>query len=73
MDLIQKLRLRESFLTTKEVMELLRTRRNTLCEWVRRGRIPAIRTSNGYLYDPRLLADWLMERTTAKTSKRRAA
>ncbi len=66
MDLTEQLRERTSFLTTKEVMELLQLQRNTLCDWVRTGRIPAIRSGNGYLYDPHHLADWLAERTTGK-------
>jgi hypothetical protein len=41
MDLIEELRGRESYLTTKEVMQLLRCRRNTLCGWVRNRRISA--------------------------------
>jgi excisionase family DNA binding protein len=48
MDLIQELRARENFLSTAEVMKLLQLRRGTLCEWVRAGRIPAIRVGNAY-------------------------
>ena len=69
MDLIEELRRTDSFLTTKDVMKLLQVGRNTLCEWVRAGRIPAIRSGNGYLYDPRLLADWLFERSTKAKTK----
>jgi excisionase family DNA binding protein len=64
MDLIQELRRRESFLTTKEVMELLQLRRNTVCDWANAGRIPAVRTASGYRFDPRVLADWLVARST---------
>ena len=67
MDLIQELRQRTAYLSTKEMMELLQKNRNTLCNWVRRGRIPAIRIDNEYLYDPRLIADWLTKRQTVKT------
>jgi excisionase family DNA binding protein len=73
MDLIEELRRRVDYLTTKEVMQLLRVRRNTLCHWVRRGTIGAIRSGNGYLFDPRILADWLRERETAAITKRRVA
>ena len=69
MDLIDRLRERSSFLTTKEVMELLQLRRNTLCHWVRAGRLPAIRSGTGYLYDPHRLADWLDQRTTGPASR----
>ena len=73
MDLLGRFRQRSSFLTTKEVMELLQLRRNTLCQWVRAGRLPAIRSGNGYLYDPYLLADWLAVRATVGSSKRVAS
>jgi excisionase family DNA binding protein len=49
-------------------MELLLVTRNTLCEWVRTGRLAAIRVGNAYLYDPQVLADWLTKRQTMKTS-----
>lgn len=69
MGLIEELRGRESYLTTTEVMQLLRCERNTLCRWVRNARIPAIRSGNGYLFDPRLLADWLSQRSTTKSRR----
>jgi excisionase family DNA binding protein len=64
MDLVQELRQRGTYLSTAEVMSLLDTSRGTLCEWVRVGRISAVRKGNAYLFDPRRLADWLSERTT---------
>jgi excisionase family DNA binding protein len=69
MELTDELRQRKTYLSTIEVMILLRVTRNTLCEWVRTGRITAVRRGNGYLFDPRMLADWLEQRTT---SRRRA-
>jgi excisionase family DNA binding protein len=45
-------------------MELLDMSRGTLCEWVRAGRISAVRKGNAYLFDPRKLADWLANRKT---------
>jgi excisionase family DNA binding protein len=66
MSLIEELRARQNFLSTVEVMSLLHITRGTLCEWVRSGRITAIRIGNGYLFDPRLLADWLAARTTSR-------
>ena len=68
MDLIEELRRRDNFLSTREVMDLLQVTRNTLCEWVRTGRLVAIRVGNGYLYDPRILAAWLTKRQTVKTT-----
>ncbi|ADW67171.1 helix-turn-helix domain-containing protein [Granulicella tundricola] len=64
MDLIEQLRQRNTFLSTLETMDLLDMSRGTLCEWVRAGRISAVRKGNAYLFDPRRLADWLAERTT---------
>jgi hypothetical protein len=60
MDLIDELRRRENTLTTLEVMHLLRVRHRTLCEWVRVCRFNACR-----------LADWLVQRAMAETSRRR--
>ncbi|MGB7171814.1 MAG: helix-turn-helix domain-containing protein [Acidobacteriaceae bacterium] len=65
MDLINDLMQRQSYLSTKEVMILLQKTRNTLCQWVRSGRLPAIRLGNEYLYDPRVLAEFLSNRLTA--------
>ena len=47
MELIDELRKRKTYLSTIEVMMLLRVTRNTLCEWVRTGRITAVRRGNG--------------------------
>jgi excisionase family DNA binding protein len=73
MDLTQVLRDRNTFLTTSEVMELLRCRRNTLCDWVRDGRIPAARVGNSYLFDPGRIADWIDQRTTGMSRDRKAS
>lgn len=50
-------------------MALLGKTRNTLCDWARTGRIPAVRMGNEYLYDPRQLADWLDCRRTTEAAK----
>ncbi|MBV8114689.1 MAG: helix-turn-helix domain-containing protein [Silvibacterium sp.] len=68
MDLIEELRTRQSYLSTEEVMQLIQKTRNTLCQWVRRGYFPAIRVGKEYLYDPRLVADWLARRQTGHPS-----
>ena len=73
MELIDELRRRETYLSTVEVMSLLLVTRGTLCDWVRTGRITAIRRGNGYLFDPRMLADWLEQRTTSRCRTRAAA
>ena len=72
MELLEELRRRGTYLSTREVMELLQVRRNTLCEWVRKGRIRAIRIGNAYAFDPHLLADWLLKRQTAAAPRRPA-
>jgi excisionase family DNA binding protein len=71
-ELIEELRRRRTYLATREVMELLHVTRNTLCAWVRRGRITAIRIGNGYVFDPHLLADWLSKRQTTGSPRRSA-
>jgi excisionase family DNA binding protein len=53
-------------------MELLQVTRNTLCDWVRRGRIAAIRVGNAYVFDPHVLADWLGKRQTTSAPGRSA-
>ena len=53
-----------TLMTTKEVIDLLRITRNTLCEGCRSGRIPHSRLPNGeYRFDPSRLAHWLNERS----------
>jgi excisionase family DNA binding protein len=66
MDIIEELRNRKTYLPTKEMVGLLRVTRNTLCDWVRVGRLPAIRVGNAYLYDPRMMAEWLTRQQTVK-------
>jgi len=62
--LATNLRQQTRCLTTKEVMHLLQLRRNTVCDWVTAGKMPAIRTSSGYRFDPMALASWIEARTT---------
>jgi excisionase family DNA binding protein len=73
MDLIEELRREERYLSTREVMGLLKIRRTTLCQWVRQGKLTAVRTGNRYLYDPRKLADWLSARQTGAAPAPRIA
>jgi excisionase family DNA binding protein len=73
MNLIEALRSRTTYLGTNEVVALIGVTRNTLCQWVRSSRITAIRVGNAYLFDPRILADWLEERQTKILTSRRAA
>ena len=71
MGLIKHLRRRRTYLSTRE-MELLHVTRNTLCAWVRRGRVTAIRIGNRCVFDPHLLADWLGKRQTMSSQRRSA-
>ncbi len=73
MNLIEELRGRTTYLVTIEVMALIGVTRNTLCDWVRTGKLSAIRMGNAYLFDPYTLADWLEERKTKTPALRRAA
>jgi excisionase family DNA binding protein len=70
MNLIDQLRERKTFLSTTEVMDLLRVTRNTLCQWVREGRVTAIRVGNAYLFDPCFIAEWLSLRQTGNPARR---
>jgi excisionase family DNA binding protein len=72
MELIEELMGRQSYLSTKEVMGLLQKTRNTLCEWVRHGKFPAVRVGNEYMYDPREVAAWLAKRQTMREGGRAA-
>lgn len=71
MQLTKQLRDSKRYLTTTEVMELLSLRRNTLCSWIKTGRMPAILTGNGYRFDPMELADWIDARHTSAVSRLR--
>jgi hypothetical protein len=57
--IIHQLRDRKTYLTTSEVMAIIRKSRNTLCGYVRDGVLSAIRMGDGYLFDPQVIADWL--------------
>ena len=57
--LTEELRKRTELLTTSQVMRLLSKRRNTICDWVRDGCLPATRLGNSYRYDPAVIASWL--------------
>jgi excisionase family DNA binding protein len=73
MELIDELRQLERYLSTREIMNLFGVRRTTLCQWVRAGRISAIRLGNRYMFDPHNLASWLAARETVRHSARKAA
>jgi excisionase family DNA binding protein len=60
--IIQQLSVRKTYVSSTEVIDILRISRQTFCDWVRAGRLPAIRSGNRYLVDPSVLASWLRAR-----------
>jgi excisionase family DNA binding protein len=61
--IIEQLKGRQTYLSTTEVMAILRVTRQTLCGWVRDGVIPAVRIGKGNVFDPSSLATWLEARS----------
>jgi excisionase family DNA binding protein len=60
--IIDQLKGRKSYLTSTEVMEITGVTRQTLCTWVQRGVIQAVRIGKGNAFDPGTLAAWLEAR-----------
>ncbi|MGI9070507.1 MAG: helix-turn-helix domain-containing protein [Bryobacteraceae bacterium] len=62
--LVAELRKRKGFLTTGEVMSFVNIkRRDTICKYVRRGKLKAHdRIGNGYRFCPLYIADWIERR-----------
>ena len=62
--IIDQLRQRKAYLSTTEVMAILRINRATLCGYCRASLIPHIRMPDfSYRFDPVALHGWLSERT----------
>lgn len=61
---IAELRQRTKALTTAEVKDILNIkRRDTICKWVREGKLEALRdVANGYRFSPQYMADWMEAR-----------
>ena len=57
--ILTQLRSRTTYMSGKEVMTLIGVSRNTLCQWVRTGLIPALKIGKDYRYDPATLATWI--------------
>ena len=49
--IVAKLKLRTSYLSSTEVMEILRRSRKTLCAWVKARDIPAVRAGRDNMFD----------------------
>jgi excisionase family DNA binding protein len=63
----------EGFLTPAEVAELLRLRVQTVYEYIRLGRLPAVRLRKGYRISREDLAEFLEASKTAKRDTRAVA
>jgi len=60
--LVQKLRSRAGLLTIAEVSDLLGFHEVTLRNWVRSGKLPAVRIAGQWRFDPAELAGWVEAR-----------
>lgn len=60
--LVQKLRARIGLLGIAEVSELLGFHEVTLRNWVRAGKLPAVRIAGQWRFDPAELAGWVEAR-----------
>ena len=60
--LIQKLRASKGLLTINEVAELLGFHPVSIRNWVRTGKLPAVRIAGQWRFDPAELAGWVEAR-----------
>jgi excisionase family DNA binding protein len=60
--LVQKLHARTGLLTIAEVSELIGFHAVTIRNWVRAGRLPAVRIAGQWRFDPAELAGWVEAR-----------
>ena len=60
--IIDQLKQRKTYSTGTEVMELFCLSRNTLCRYVRDGRLLAVRVGKDNRFDPAVLSAWLEAR-----------
>jgi hypothetical protein len=64
--IIDQLKQRVSYLTSSEVMAILRINRATLCRYCRQGLIPHLRMPDlSYRFDPLALEGWLRMRSVS--------
>jgi excisionase family DNA binding protein len=57
--LVQNLRARTGLLTIAQVSDLLGFHEVTLRNWVRAGKLPAVRIAGQWRFDPAELAGWV--------------
>ena len=64
LSILEHLRQRQTLLSSSEVMPILGITRDTLCDWVRAGKLEAYKMSDGYKFEPLVVARWLEARRT---------
>ena len=62
--IVDQLRQRTTYLRATEVMSILGVTRNTLCDWINAGILPAFRLGKNNVCDPAELAAFLETRRT---------
>ena len=62
--IIEQLRQRTTYVRASEVMSILGITRNTLCDWINAGTLPAFRLGRNNMCDPAELAAFLEIRRT---------
>ena len=60
--IINELKNRKTFIKTKELISILDLTKNTLCKYVREGKIAAVRIGNGNGFDPMAVVAYLEAR-----------
>ena len=68
-DIFEALSSRKGCLTVPELAEMLGVSKNGLYEMVKAGTLPGLRINTTVRLNPRTIAAWLRERTTAKRSR----
>jgi predicted DNA-binding transcriptional regulator AlpA len=67
--IVDQLRLRTSYVRASEVMSILGVTRNTLCDWINAGTLPAFRLGKNNVCDPTELAAFLEARRTGMLNR----
>jgi predicted DNA-binding transcriptional regulator AlpA len=62
--IVEGLKQRTTYVRASEVMSILGITRNTLCDWINRGLLPAFRIGKNNVCDPMELAAFLEKRRT---------
>lgn len=61
--IIERIRAKKSALSVMEFAKMMGTGKAKIYRMVKAGRLPAIQFGDAVKFDPRVLADWLEERT----------